>query len=185
MSNAQKTPQNGADLLRVDPWRVRPLPLPTGQALPYRHWIELTGSMTRELGARLGGTVQVTPSYEGPGRLAPWERRFLRARARQAYVREVTLSVAGIPVLGARTLSLLDDPAVDVLRRLSSRPLAEVLFEDRDWQRLTAPVPVIETFRGCVGRACVWGYRSRRRSGSRILVTEYFEPALAEVGLRR
>jgi len=139
--------------------------------------------MTRALGAQFGETPQVTPTYEGPGRLAPWENRLLGAVTRHAYVREVTLSVRGCPVLGARTLSLPNDPVVDVLRRLSSRPLAEVLFQDRDWQRLTPPVPVIEGGRHQVGRACVWGHRchGRRwdRSGSRILVTEYFEPVLA------
>ncbi len=140
--------------------------------------------MTRTLGERLGETPQVTPTREGPGSLARWEARLLRTPLPRSYVREVTLSVRGRPVLGARTLSLLDDPAVEVLRRLSNRPLAEVLFQDQDWRRLTAPIPLIELEGRRIGRACVWGHRchGRRwdRSGSRILVTEYFEPALAE-----
>lgn len=183
MSNTQKTPQNRSNRLRIDPWRVRPLPLPVGPAAPYRHWIELSGSMTRALGLYFGGTPAVTRIYEGSGRLAPWEARLLGTPVRRAYVREVQLAVAGELALRARTLSLQNDPAVEVLRRLSNRPLAEVLFQDRDWQRLAAPIPVIEGGRRRVGRACLWGHRChgrrRSRAGSRILVTEYFEPVLA------
>jgi chorismate-pyruvate lyase len=187
MSNTQQPRPVRPEPARLDPWRVRPLPAPAGPAgpaAPYQRWIALPGSMTRALGAQFGETPLVTPGYEGPGRLARWESRLLGAATRHAYVREVTLSVRGHAVLSARTLSLPNDPAVNVLRRLSSRPLAEVLFQDRRWQRLTPPVPVIEGARRRIGRACVWGHRchGRRwdRSGSRILVTEYFEPVLAE-----
>jgi chorismate-pyruvate lyase len=64
---------------------------------------------------------------------------------------------------------------VDVLRTLSNRPLAEVLFTDHRWHRISPPIPLLlagETH----GRACLWQYGIRNRS--RILVEEFFLPAL-------
>lgn len=182
MSNPAKLLTEPPAGTRIDPWRVHPQPMPAGASARNRQWIQLSGSMTEALGRHLGGQPLVTPICEGPGRIAPWEARLLRTPARSAYVREVVLTVGGAHALSARTLSLLRDPAVDVLRRLANRPLAEVLFQDPDWQRWTPPIPVIEAGRGRPGRACVWGYRCRAgrtpQGGSRILVTEYFEPAL-------
>lgn len=183
MSNTQEPPQKPRRCTRIEPWRVHPLPAPVGPSAPYRSWIELPGSMTGALGAYLAGTPVVSRIYEGPGRLAAWEARLLGAPARRAYVREVRLAVSGELALSARTLSLQNDPVVEVLRRLSNRPLAEVLFQDLNWHRLTPPIPLFDLGRRRVGRACLWGHRRQGRRwnavGSRILVTEYFEPVLA------
>jgi chorismate-pyruvate lyase len=135
--------------------------------------------MTRAIGDFLNGQVDVAVLREGPDRLAPWERRLLRpAGGRRAYAREVVLSVSGRPALRARTLGALKDPVVDVLRSLNTRPLADRLFEDRRWQRASAPIPVNDTARSRIGRACLWRYHDRRPR--MLLVTEYFEPVLAE-----
>jgi len=80
------------------------------------------------------------------------------------------------PVLQARTLSLFNDPAVDVLQKLNDRPLAEALFRDHRWHRITAPIPLLELNRRLIGRACLWQYGVRNRS--RILVEEYFLDSL-------
>jgi chorismate-pyruvate lyase len=139
--------------------------------------------MTREIGARLGKVPVVTPVFEGPGRFAPWESGLLEQHGSRGYIREVVLSINDARVLSARTLSTFGDPAVEVLRTLGDRPLAQVLFEDARWQRITAHIPLIELGRRRVGRACVWQYGApgaarKMQRPSRILVEEFFEPAL-------
>ena len=79
-----------------------------------RGWIELAGSMTRSIAEALGDMPVVHPRFEGPARLAPWERRLLGTKAPEGFAREVVLTVAGIPVLSARTVSRLHDPALEV-----------------------------------------------------------------------
>jgi chorismate-pyruvate lyase len=164
---------------RIRPQAVRPLPISDHRTRHYERWIRLSDSMTRTIGEFLNGPVEVSVLREGPDRLAPWERRLLRpAGGRRAYAREVMLSVSGRPVLRARTLGALQDPVVDVLRSLNTRPLAERLFEDRRWQRASPAIPVIDTGRSRIGRACLWRYEDRPPGA--LLVTEYFEPILAE-----
>jgi chorismate-pyruvate lyase len=132
--------------------------------------------MTREIGLALGTLPTVTPTHQGPSRLAPWEASLLGVPRRYSYAREITLSVSGVPVMLARTLSTYGDPAVDVLRKLNQRPLAEVLFQDHRWRRITPPIPLLERAGQRPGRASLWQYRSRNHSGNRgrILVQEYF-----------
>ena len=146
-----------------------------------RGWIELTGSMTRSIADALGEMPVVHPQYEGPARLAPWEQRLLGTRAAEGYSREVVLTVAGEPVLSARTVSRLHDPALEVIRKLGSRPLAQLLFDDPRWVRSSAPIPLIELSERRLGRTCLWraARLTGRRSGSRILVSEFFEPGLS------
>lgn len=160
---------------RIAPHSVRPLPAPASPATDYRHWIELNGSMTREIGERLG-TPAVERIFEGPTHPARWERRLLGLRTSPAFSREIELRVDGRRVLAARTLAALKDPVIDVINRLGSRPLAELLFVDPHWQRASPPIPLLEGATRRIGRACLW--RSGARQPSRILVCEYFEPVL-------
>ena len=138
--------------------------------------------MTLALGEQLGTAPVVTPILEGPGRFAPWEARMLGIRRiRRGHVRQVVLAVRKQSVLTARTLCAFQDPAVDVLSRLGTRPLAQVLFEDRNWRRISAPVPVVEVGQRIagpcrVGRVCLWQYGLRQPS--RLLVEEFFESTL-------
>jgi chorismate-pyruvate lyase len=135
--------------------------------------------MTRSVAETLGDAPRVTPGHEGPSLLAPWERRMLGLNHRRGYAREIVLSVAGSPVLSARTVSRLDDPALEVIRKLGDRPLAQLLFEDPTWIRGSAPVPLIERASRRIRRVCVWHTLKRpERHGrpSRILVSEFFEP---------
>jgi chorismate-pyruvate lyase len=146
-----------------------------------RSWIELTGSMTRSIAIALGEMPIVHPQFEGPARLAPWEQRLLGTKAPAGFAREVVLSVAGIPVLSARTVSRLHDPALQVIRKLGSRPLAQLLFDDPRWVRSSAPIPLVELGQRRLGRTCLWRAENLtgRRAESRILVSEFFEPGLS------
>ena len=169
---------SGFRAAQIVPYSVRPLPVPNTLTAPYRPWIRLTDSMTHALGEALGALPRVTPAYEGHSRLAPWESRMLGNAGHRGYAREVVLSVAGCPVLSARTVSRLNDPALEVIRKLGDRPLAQLLFEDPAWVRNSPPVPLIEVATRRIGRACLWQTLRRPGQGrrqSRILVTELFE----------
>jgi chorismate-pyruvate lyase len=146
-----------------------------------RRWIELTGSMTRSIADALCEVPVVHPQFEGPARLAPWEQRLLGSKAAAGYAREVVLTVAENPVLSARTVSQLHDPALEVIRKLGSRPLAQLLFDDPRWVRGSAPIPLVELGQRRLGRTCLWraARLTGRRTESRILVSEFFEPGLS------
>ncbi len=156
-----------------------------------RTWIELTGSMTRSIADTAGEMPLVRPGYEGPTVLAPWERRLLGIREPDGYAREVVLTVRNQAVLSARTVSRLYDPALEVIRRLGTRPLAQLLFDDHRWVRASAPIPLIELASRRIGRTSLWraARLDGRRAESRILVSEFFEPAFIQAqasnGIRR
>jgi len=137
--------------------------------------------MTRSIAETLHEMPVVHPGLEGPAPLAPWERRLLGIEALAGYAREVVLTVDERPVLSARTVSRLGDPALEVIRRLGTRPLAQLLFDDPRWVRGSPPIPVIELGQRRIGRTCVWraARLGGRRAESRILVSEFFEPGLA------
>ena len=182
MSNSAISPDRGASAAPIDPYRVRPLPSPASAASRYQPWIALAGSMTRSLGNALGEAPVVHPGFEGPSTLAPWERSLLGVFEPAGYAREVVLTVRGTPVLSARTVSRLNDPSLEVIRRLGTRPLAQLLFDDPRWVRGSAPIPLIELAQRRIGRTCIWhaARLSGRRAESRILVSEFFEPGLPE-----
>ncbi len=138
--------------------------------------------MTRAIGHTLGELPAVQPGFEGPATLAPWERRLLGIRETAGYAREVVLTVGGQAVLSARTVSRLRDPALEVIRRLGTRPLAQLLFDDPRWVRGSAPIPLIELAQRRIGRTCLWraARLNGRRAESRILVSEFFESGLPD-----
>lgn len=169
----------------IDPYQVRPLPGAASPAVGLRSWIELAASMTRTIADVLGEMPVVQPGFEGPTSLAPWERRLLGIDESRGYAREVVLTVKETPVLSARTVSRLHDPALEVIRRLGSRPLAQLLFDDPRWVRGSAPIPLIELDQRRFGRTCLWraSRLNGRRFESRILVSEFFEAGLAALPL--
>ena len=136
--------------------------------------------MTRSIAETLGEMPAVQPVFEGPATLAPWERRLLNITRKWGYAREVVLTVGGQPVLTARTVSRLQDPALEVIRRLGTRPLAQLLFDDPRWVRGSAPIPLVELNQRRIGRTCLWQATrlDGRRAASRILVSEFFESGL-------
>ena len=139
--------------------------------------------MTRSIAATLGEMPAVVPVFEGPATLAPWERRLLSVSRPWGYAREVVLTVRGKPILAARTVSRLHDPALEVIRKLGTRPLAQLLFDDPRWTRASAPIPLVELDQQRIGRTCLWqaAKLNGRRLGSRILVSEFFEPELTKL----
>lgn len=174
MSNPVNAPRPSPPARRFDPFQVRPLPSPNPAAAAYARWLRLGDSMTRAIAEALGEAPRVCPGLEGPDRLAPWEADLLALSGVRCYAREVVLTVGGTAVLAARTVSRLQDPALELIRRLGNRPLAQLLFEDPDWRRSSAPIALIELGRRRIGRTSLWRYG--RRGSSRILVTEFFEP---------
>ena len=84
-------------------------------------------------------------------------------------------------MLSARTVSRLHDPALAVIRKLGTRPLAQLLFDDPRWVRGSAPIPLIELAQRRPGRTCIWraAKPAGRRAESRILLSEFFEPGLS------
>lgn len=162
----------------VSPHTTRILPLQSDIPPAARIWVDVPGSMTAAIGKFLGQAPEVEPVREGPSRGALWESLLLDSGRRTLYAREVVLSVKARPVLLARTLTLLDDPAVRVLRQLQRQPLAEVLFRDRRWQRVFPPfaLEMRDRARRVPGRVSLWWNRATPHS--RLLVEEFFLPPL-------
>ncbi len=156
------------------------MPAPCSPADRLRAWIDLSGSMTRSIADALGEVPVVHPGVEGPTALAPWERRLLGIGEAAGYTRAVLLTVNDRVVLTARTVSRLGDPALEVIRKLGSRPLAQLLFDDPRWVRGSAPIPLIELGQRRIGRTCLWraSRLDGRRAESKLLVSEFFEAGL-------
>jgi chorismate lyase len=145
---------------------------------PLRHWVDLSGSMTREIARVSGSPPDVKVNFEGPGRLAPWEAGILRlALRRRIWIREVALEINGEAVLLARTVTPISSPVMPMLQGLGGKPLAELLFTDPRWQRPGTPMPVRLGGTGPLpGRAALWQYAGDHRSC--LLVEEFFLPVL-------
>ncbi|HJV61797.1 MAG TPA: chorismate lyase [Albitalea sp.] len=158
-----------------------------------RLWLRAPGSLSRRIAA-LGRHFAVQTLYQGPLGLTDRERGDV-GNAR-SWVREVLLRVDGRPLVWARSVTprrALGGPW-RALRGLGTRPLADLLFNDRrvrrtplrrehllrgstlqrrlarQWQAATgAPPP----------RGMVWARSSVfRRHGPPLRVMEVFAPAL-------
>lgn len=99
-----------------------------------RLWLAAPGSLSRRIAA-LGQRFEVQTLRQGAARLQPIEARDIGAG--RSWVREVLLKVDGQPLVWAR--SATPQPALRgpwrALRGLGSRPLADLLFNDRRVQR--------------------------------------------------
>jgi chorismate lyase len=109
-------------------WRVTPRP---GCSAAQKDWLTRGGSLTAHL-ARLGPvTVRVTREIVG----VPWgdEHAALACAPRTpVWVREVVLAVDGVPFVAAHSLAPLaaSKGVWQAMRRLRTRPLAELLYSD-------------------------------------------------------
>ena len=104
-----------------------PAPHPPSPAL--NAWLQAPGSLTARL--RAHGSVQVRVLRQGSAALWPSECADLHTRS--GHVREVALLLDGVPVVWARSCTphaALQGPWKS-LRRLGTRPLAELLFLER------------------------------------------------------
>ncbi|MEE4246495.1 MAG: chorismate lyase [Kangiellaceae bacterium] len=94
-------------------------------------WLTFTGSLTERMEAVSGERLNVEILAEGMQPVLHDERLCLESPARAwAWVREVRLSIAGVPWLMARTVipNASMKGEVNRLRLLGNRPLGPVLF---------------------------------------------------------
>lgn len=114
-------------------WRVVPLPSLTDAQ---KDWLTRGGSLTAHL--RTLGTVTVEVTRETVD--MPWrdEARALDITLRTpVWVREVALKVNGVPFVVAHSIAALEHStgAWQSMRRLRTRPLAELLYSDSSVSR--------------------------------------------------
>jgi chorismate--pyruvate lyase len=109
-------------------WRVAPLP---GFTCGQKDWLTRGGSLTAHL--RTLGSVAVRVTREAVA--LPWadEHRALGIAPRApVWVREVVLSVDGVPFVAAHSIAPVaaSTGVWQAMRRLRTRPLAELLYSD-------------------------------------------------------
>jgi len=157
-----------------------------------RHWLFRPGALTA--GLRQVGQVRLRVLAEYADGAPPDEAQAMRiAPGSPVWVREVLMSVDGVDSVPARSLTPLtaSHGTWQGMRRLSTRPLADMLYHDRTvirspfaCRRLAAPVPFHATALRALGAgrqdpeaARVWARRSVFwRMGQPLLVAECFLP---------
>ncbi|WP_120347731.1 chorismate lyase [Paraburkholderia fungorum] len=168
-------------------WRVTPLP---GLSAAQKDWLTRGGSLTAHL--RALGAVAVRVTREAVA--LPWadEHAALGLAPRApVWVREVVLSVDGVPFVAAHSVAPLA-ASVGVwqaTRRLRTRPLAELLYSDSSVARsslvsrsLTARHPLYRLAAREIDDTPPHALVARRsvfeRHGAPLMVTECMLPAL-------
>jgi chorismate--pyruvate lyase len=170
-------------------WRVAPLP---GFSRDQKDWLTRGGSLTAHL--RTLGAVAVRVTREAVA--LPWADEYaalgVECRA-PVWVREVVLSVDGTPFVAAHSIAPLA-ASVGVwqaMRRLRTRPLAELLYSDSSVsrsalvsRRFTARHPLYRLAAREFGeghpypQALVARRSVFERHGAPLMVTECMLPAL-------
>ncbi|SEU24950.1 chorismate lyase [Burkholderia cepacia] len=170
-------------------WRETPRP---GCTLDQRDWLTRGGSLTAHL-ARLGRVnVRVTreavdcPWFDEPDALASSPRAPM-------WVREVILSVDGTPFVAAHSIAPLaaSKGVWQAMRRLRTRPLAELLYSDPQVERSALvsrrviaghPLYALASHALGAGVRAPHAFAARRsvfqRHGKPLMVTECMLPAL-------
>ncbi|CAB3721434.1 Chorismate pyruvate-lyase [Paraburkholderia sediminicola] len=168
-------------------WRIAPLP---GFSAAQKDWLTRGGSLTAHL--RTLGAVAVRVTREAVA--LPWadEHAALGLAPRApVWVREVVLSVDGVPFVAAHSVAPLA-ASVGVwqaTRSLRTRPLAELLYSDSSVarsslvsRRLTARHPLYRLAAVEIGGMSPHSLVARRsvfeRHGAPLMVTECMLPAL-------
>jgi chorismate lyase len=175
-------------------WRIRPLPTFTADQ---KDWLTRGGSLTAHL--RELGHVTVGVTREAVSQPWPDEAAALQITSRTpVWTREVVLKVDGMPFVAAHSIVPLSvsSGVWQAMRRLRTRPLAELLYSDRSvWRspltsrridardplyRLAARQMPLERPHAFVARRSVFV-----RQGAPLMVTECFLPALWSFLARR
>ncbi|MGH8779023.1 chorismate--pyruvate lyase family protein [Paraburkholderia sp.] len=168
-------------------WRVTPLPCFSSDQ---KDWLTRGGSLTAHL--RTLGEVAVRVTRETVAQ--PWadEHAALGVTARApVWVREVVLAVDGVPFVAAHSIAPLA-ASVGVwqaMRRLRTRPLAELLYSDSGVarsslvsRRLVARHPLYRLAARAIDDTPPHALVARRsvfeRGGAPLMVTECMLPAL-------
>ncbi|OZI74635.1 chorismate--pyruvate lyase family protein [Bordetella genomosp. 12] len=163
-----------------------------------RHWLFRPGALTA--GLRQLGQVRLRVVGEYAEGAAPDEARAMHiAPGAPVWVREVLMSVDGVDSVPARSLTPLtaSHGSWQGMRRLLTRPLADMLYHDRSvtrspfaCRRLASPLPfyrmiaALPSVSAAEARA-LWARRSVFwRHGQPLLVAECFLPAFWDHGGR-
>jgi len=155
----------------------------------HKYWLMRPGALTA--GLRGLGRVQLRVLDEYVQGVPADEARGMGlATAHPVWVREILMSVDGIDSVVARSLTPLaaSHGTWQGMRRLRTRPLADMLYHDRSIERspfacrrLAWPVPFHATARAVQpepGAGALWARRSAFwRQGQPLLVAECFLPA--------
>lgn len=168
-------------------WRIRPLPTFT---VDQKDWLTRGGSLTAHL--RALGTVTVDVTRETVSQ--PWrdESSALNITPRTpVWTREVVLNVEGVPFVAAHSIVPLNvsSGVWQAIRRLRTRPLAELLYSDSSvWRspltsrKVTARDPLYRLAATQTHHEAPPTFVARRsvfvRKSAPLMVTECFLPAL-------
>lgn len=168
-------------------WRVAPLP---GFSPDQKDWLTRGGSLTAHL--RTLGAVAVRVTREAVD--LPFDDEYAAlaiAPRTPVWVREVVLSVDGTPYVAAHSIVPLaaSTGVWQAMRRLRTRPLAELLYSDSSVsrsslvsRRVTARHPLHRLALREIGDARPHALFARRsvfeRYGEPLMVTEVMLPAL-------
>ncbi|VFR67650.1 Chorismate--pyruvate lyase [plant metagenome] len=180
-------------------WRASPAPSWTSLQ---HHWLLRPGALTA--GLRQLGHVELRVLAEYPAGLAPDEAPGLSRAPRSAvWVREVAMAVDGIDSVVARSVTPLaaSHATWQGVRRLRTRPLADMLYHDRSIARSPFQVARLTPAQAIHGVALPLAgadahepgdlprLLARRsvfwRHGQPLMVAECFLPAFWELALPR
>jgi chorismate lyase len=168
-------------------WRAAQRPVST---FDQKDWLTRGGSLTAHL--RKLGDVKVRVTREAVDCAWPDECAALRVgRRTRVWVREVVLEVDGVPVVAAHSIAPLaaSRSVWQAMRRLSTRPLAELLYADSTVARsvlvstrLAPRHPLAVLARRQIDGRAPHALLARRsvfvRHGAPLMVTECMLPAL-------
>ena len=168
-------------------WRVSPHP---SFSFDEKDWVTRGGSLTAHL--RTLGRVEVRVTREAVDRAWGDEAHALGVAPRsRVWVREVVLEVDGVPFVAAHSIApLASSRSVwQAMRRLSTRPLAELLYSDSTvtWSALVSTVVPPRHRLAALARREIAGRPPRKlvarrsvfvRHGAPLMVTECLLPAL-------
>jgi chorismate lyase len=159
-----------------------------------RNWLTDKRSLTKKLESYFEESIQVHCVLKGFGKPLPYERRILKNEMSRtsAFVREVQISLAGEPILIARTVML--NQALTghhhCIYKLRHQSIGKIIFSDPHWQRSWSAfgvVPLSDSStidhsavskkpKNIYGRQSIFIFRKKE-----LLITELFLPAFWQV----
>lgn len=167
-----------------NPWRHQPAP----SLLPLqKQWLTRPGALTQSL--RALGCLKLRVLAEYPDGASAEEASLMNCHPHSpVWVREIVMDIDGLDCIVARSITPLaaSHGTWQGIRRLRSRPLADILYEDptisrSDFEvaRLNRRVSIYRTVRGMSKKRVFPSQLQARRSvfwrqGSPLLVTECF-----------
>jgi len=149
------------------------------------NWLTDKRSLTRKLESYFKEGIQVRCVLKGFGKPLPNECRLLKKQISRAsaFVREVQISLAGEPILIARTVMLNHSLTGrhHCIYKLRHQSIGKIIFSDPHWRRswsafgvvpLTNPSVATKKEPKIYGRQSIFIFRKKE-----LLITEFFLPA--------